>query len=128
MIAQGLVEEVRGLLDAGYSPELPALSGVGYRQVIQHLRGAISLEDAIALIKRQTRRLVRQQGTWFRLDDPHIRWFDLETTGYPAIAALVGDWLRERRLAPGPLRADDQDGQDQDCAEGDAQQDRRAFD
>ena len=119
MIDQGLVEEVRGLLDAGYSPALPALSGVGYRQVIQYLQGEVTLEGAIALIKRQTRRLVRQQSTWFRLDDPQIRWVDLETTGYPAIAAVVGNWLRGRRLASGPARADDQHGQDQNCAEGD---------
>jgi tRNA dimethylallyltransferase len=76
MIARGLVDEVRGLAEAGYGWNLPAMSGLGYRQIGQHLRGEIDLETAIALIKKGTRRFVQQQYNWFPLDDPAIRWLD----------------------------------------------------
>ncbi len=95
MMALGLLEEVQTLLAAGYGPELPALTGLGYRQLIQYLHGELTLEEAIEEIKRQTRRLVRQQYTWFRLDDPRIRWFDVEEVGYGEIAVFVESWLAE---------------------------------
>jgi len=95
MIAAGLVDEVRGLLERGYAPELPAMSGLGYRQIGQYLRGEVSLEEAIILIKRQTRRLVRQQYNWFRRDDPAIRWADVTQPFCDQVeewvAALVAD-------------------------------------
>ena len=93
MVARGLLAEVETLLAAGYGPELPALTGLGYRQMIQHLHGELTLEAAVDEIKRQTRRFVRQQYTWFRLDDPRIHWFDLEQAGYAEVASVIGDWL-----------------------------------
>ena len=90
MLARGLLAETRRLLDAGYSPRLPALTGLGYRQIIQHLQGEMSYDDAVAAIKQQTRRFVRQQNTWFRLDDPRIVWFDLEDVGHGEVLATVG--------------------------------------
>lgn len=93
MLAQGLVDEVRGLLQAGYSPQLPALTGLGYRQIIQYLRGELTLEQAVAAIKQQTRRYVRQQGAWFRLDDERIRWFDLEQVGVERIVDILSSAL-----------------------------------
>ena len=93
MMARGLLAEVESLLVAGFGPELPALTGLGYRQVIQHLHGELSLEEAVEEIKRQTRRFVRQQYTWFRLDDPRIRWFDLEQARYADIVAFLANWL-----------------------------------
>ncbi len=91
MMAAGLVEEVRGLLAAGYPPDLPAFSSVGYRQIIAYLRGETTLEEAVARIKRDTRRLVHQQSIWFRADDPRIRWFPAED--YTAVERCVGEWL-----------------------------------
>jgi len=93
MIADGLVAEVERLAAAGYDWQLPAMSGLGYRQIGQHLRGEISLDEAIALIKRQTRRFVRQQYTWFSLDDPVIRWVDPGETPFEAVLALAHDFL-----------------------------------
>jgi len=80
MIETGLVAEVRRLAEAGYGWELPAMTGLGYRQIGQHLRGEIGLDEAVALIKKQTRRFVHQQYTWFRLDDPAIAWVNLADT------------------------------------------------
>lgn len=93
MIAGGLVAEVRGLLAAGYAPPLPAMTGVGYSQIVDYLQGRVTLAEAVAAIKKQTRRFVRQQNTWFRLDDPRIHWFDLEQSRYEEIAAVVAAWL-----------------------------------
>lgn len=78
MIEAGLVEEVRRLADAGYDWNLPAMTGLGYRQIGLYLRGEATLDEAIALVKQVTRRFVQQQYNWFPLDDPAIRWLDPE--------------------------------------------------
>ncbi len=93
MVQRGLLEEVRRLLDAGYSPQLPALTGLGYRQMIHYLQGELSFDEAVAAIKHQTRRFVHQQNTWFRLVDGRIVWFDLEQAGYEQIADAVRAWV-----------------------------------
>jgi tRNA dimethylallyltransferase len=93
MIAGGLVEEVRGLAETGYGWELPAMTGLGYRQIGQHLRGEIDLETAIALIKKGTRRFVQQQYNWFRLDDPTIRWLDPGSVSLNDILTVLADFL-----------------------------------
>ena len=77
MIVTGLLEETRRLAEAGCEWNQPAMMGLGYRQIGQHLRGEISLDEAVALIKKETRRFVRQQYNWFRLDDDTICWFDV---------------------------------------------------
>lgn len=100
MIQRGLLEEVRGLMDAGYSPRLPALTGLGYRQMIHYLQGEMSFDEAVAAIKHQTRRFVHQQNTWFRLDDERIVWFDLERASYEEIAAAVWVWAEQEPSAP----------------------------
>jgi tRNA dimethylallyltransferase len=75
MLQAGLVDEVQRLLDRGYSPDLPTLSAIGYREMIAYLQGKLSLEEAAALIKRHTHLFVRRQANWFKPDDPEIRWF-----------------------------------------------------
>jgi len=77
MIDSGLVEEIRNLLEKGYDPTLPAFSAIGYREIIPHLRGEINLEEAVALIKRNTRIFVRRQANWFKENDPQIHWFTM---------------------------------------------------
>lgn len=66
MVARGLVEEVRGLLDAGYVDRDPGMSGTGYREVARHLRGESTLDEALDDVRRNTRRYARRQLTWFR--------------------------------------------------------------
>jgi len=76
---------------AGYGWDLPAMSGLGYRQIGLYLRGEVSLAEAVALIKKETRRFVRQQYNWFRLDDPRIHWFEMgdKTDEYSRIKDLL---------------------------------------
>lgn len=75
MLEQGLSAEVRGLLERGYDPECKALRTIGYRELIRHLRGEISLTEATALIQRNSRHYAKRQLTWFRRDDAII-WVD----------------------------------------------------
>jgi tRNA dimethylallyltransferase len=77
MIQMGLVEEVEHLLKKGYSPSLPSMSGIGYKQIVQLLRGEMTLPQAIDKIKYETHRLARHQYAWFRLGDSRIHWFDI---------------------------------------------------
>ena len=89
MVQRGLVEEVEHLFNKGYSPSLPSMSGIGYKQISQFLRGEMTLPEAIDKIKYETHRLVRHQYAWFRLNDNRIRWFDVsKTEGKASIVAL----------------------------------------
>jgi tRNA dimethylallyltransferase len=96
MLEEGLVEEVRSLLDQGYHLHLPAMSGLGYRQIGQYLKDELSLPDAVHLIKKETRRFVRQQYNWFRLDDPAMHWFDVRGELYEKLRHLIAEFLGAR--------------------------------
>jgi tRNA dimethylallyltransferase len=76
MFANGLLNEVQKLLDAGYSPALPSLSAIGYREAVAVVQGQMSLEDAKTQMKRITRVFVRRQGNWFKENDEQIQWFE----------------------------------------------------
>ncbi len=65
MLAAGFVDEVRGLLASGFSPALKPLQSIGYRQLVLHLQGRISLAEARRLTIRDTRRYAKRQYTWF---------------------------------------------------------------
>jgi tRNA dimethylallyltransferase len=77
MIEAGLVHEVKGLFDKGYSSHLNSLRSVGYRHMGLFLMGRMRLDEAVHLMKRDTRRLAKRQLTWFRRDE-EIHWFHPE--------------------------------------------------
>lgn len=74
MIENGLVDEVKDLCEKGYGLDLKPLRSVGYKQVGWFLQGQMTLEEAVLLMKRDTRRLAKRQLTWFR-SDGDIHWF-----------------------------------------------------
>ena len=76
MIKSGLVDEVKNILKLGYSKDINALNTVGYKEIIEYVEGKTTLERAIELIKRNTRRYAKRQLTWFR-KDKRIKWFDI---------------------------------------------------
>jgi tRNA dimethylallyltransferase len=78
MFAQGLLEEVRGLLSKGYTAALPSMSAIGYRECVQVLDGRLTVEEAKRAIRRTTRLFVRRQANWFKESDPSIRWFPVQ--------------------------------------------------
>jgi tRNA dimethylallyltransferase len=76
MFANGLMDEVKGLLDKGYSPALPGMSAIGYRECVRVIKGELSTEQAKAEMRRITRVFVRRQANWFKESDPLIKWFN----------------------------------------------------
>ena len=88
MIKDGLVEEVKGLLERGIEPkqEGGAMQAIGYKEIVSALRGEIDMEQAISLIKQGSRRYAKRQWTWFRRDD-RTQWFDW--TEYVSEEALI---------------------------------------
>jgi tRNA dimethylallyltransferase len=77
MVEQGWVEEVARLLALGLGPGLPAFQAIGYRQIVRHLEGEWSLEQAIGETVKATRRFAKRQETWFRRE-PDVTWFSAQ--------------------------------------------------
>lgn len=75
MLRQGLVEEVRALLDGGVPPEAQSMQGIGYKELVPVLRDGAPLSEAVEAVKRNTRHYAKRQLTWFR-GDKQTRWFD----------------------------------------------------
>ena len=90
--AGGLIAETQQLLTAGYSPRLPSMTSLGYREITAYLHGEIDLATAAQRMKHETHRFVRHQSTSFRKMDG-IQWFDIDETAPEIIEAFVGDWL-----------------------------------
>jgi len=95
MIKNGLVDEVKMLLEKGYDSNLPSMSGIGYRQIIKYLNGEMSLDEAVSKIKTATHRFIRRQYNWFRLNDSRIHWFDCENYAKPEIIRQVSSLILE---------------------------------
>jgi tRNA dimethylallyltransferase len=79
MFEHGLLREVKELLDQGYSPELPTMSAIGYREAVQVLQGRMTEEEAKTRMRKSTRVFVRRQANWFKQNDNDITWFHSNT-------------------------------------------------
>jgi tRNA dimethylallyltransferase len=89
MFASGFLDEVKNLLAKGYSPSLPTMSAIGYRECIRVIRGELNEEQAKAEIRRATRIFVRRQANWFKESDPNIKWFRAEDKVVEKIEAYI---------------------------------------
>lgn len=87
----GLVKETRLLLKAGYSPKLPSMTGIGYRECMAYLNGEMTLEETKTAVQRATYRYAKRQMTWFKRD-MRIRW--LEGADLKMAEKLVKAFLR----------------------------------
>jgi tRNA dimethylallyltransferase len=98
MIKNGLIEEIDGLLMKGNPVDLSAFSAIGYSQIISYLQGKISLEEAVRLIKRQSRIFVRRQSNWFKENDNSIHWFNAgQADILQNVLSTIGDsssWIK----------------------------------
>lgn len=92
MINNGLVEEIRSLLDKGVSFDDKPMEAIGYRQFREYFEGDKSLEMTVKEIKRDTRRFAKRQYTWFNNQTP-IEWFDIDDLDKAFIR--IGQWLDE---------------------------------
>ena len=99
MMARGFLDEVRKLLDHGYSPALKPLRAIGYRHMIEHLKGRMILDDAVGCFKRDTRRYAKRQLTWFR-HETGLQWHYVEGSAFieQALGAFIerieGAWAK----------------------------------
>ena len=93
MFASGFLDEVKGLLARGYSPSLPTMSAIGYRECIRLINGELSEEQAKTEIRRITRVFVRRQANWFKESDPNIRWFRVEEGVVEEIESYIRRYL-----------------------------------
>lgn len=93
MMADGFLDEVRGLIREGYSGDLKKMGVIGYSELIRHLEGEISLEEALILIRRNTRKYVRRQANWFKPSNQEIHWFNAKD---PDILRKMLDLIRQK--------------------------------
>lgn len=97
MLKQGLLEEVKGLLDRGYSPDLVSMQGIGYKEFIPYFNGECTLEEAVTQLKTNTRRFAKRQLTWFRRQIDGL-WIDLsKATGEETFEDVL-DYLKEGNI------------------------------
>ena len=81
MIEEGLVAEVKALKARGYDRSMVAMQGLGYKEILDYLDGACTLEDAIYKIKRDTRHFAKRQITWFKREK-HVTWINKKDYNY----------------------------------------------
>jgi tRNA dimethylallyltransferase len=98
MIVAGLEDEVRGLLERGYSADLPALSAIGYKQMAEVVRGEKSLDEAKAEMRKLTRQFVRRQANWFKPEDPAIHWYRVREGVETSIIDFIRQWVGESAI------------------------------
>jgi tRNA dimethylallyltransferase len=91
-VEEGLVDEVRALLDRGFEGFLTAGQAIGYAEMVEHVTGRITLQEAMARTVRRTRALARRQLAWFRRD-PRVRWFEAGVEGAPGHVDEIGEHL-----------------------------------
>ena len=93
MIKTGIIQEVKGLMDSGYTTDLKPMQSIGYRHIIDYLSGNTTLNDTIEIFKRDTRRYAKRQLTWFRADN-YMKWIDPEDVD--EMEKLISEFLSEQ--------------------------------
>jgi tRNA dimethylallyltransferase len=97
MLASGLLAEVGALLDAGFAADLPAMQGIGYRHLAPVLAGRARPGEAVAEMKRDTRRYAKRQWTWFARE-PDVTWLQLDPAGIATAVAGINKLIERTRL------------------------------
>ncbi|HET9492781.1 MAG TPA: tRNA (adenosine(37)-N6)-dimethylallyltransferase MiaA [Chloroflexia bacterium] len=100
-IERGLVEEVRSLVERGFSLELPSISGLGYRQIGDYLRGRATLAEAVQRIKWDTHAFVRHQQNWFRRMSDAVRFDTTQRVPTQAVLSTVEAWYNAAKRPSG---------------------------
>ncbi len=92
MIEAGLVDEVRRLLERGVDPGLPSMHGLGYKEIVGYIQGAYGKNEAVALIRKNTRRFAKRQFTWFNAD-PRIKWIDVHGLTAEEVSSIAKELI-----------------------------------
>lgn len=96
MLADGLLDEVKSLMDKGYTRELNSMQGIGYKEIIDYFDGKMSLEEATELIKQSSRRYAKRQLTWFRRDE-RIHYVNCDNA-FGDSKKLIDEYLNKKNL------------------------------
>lgn len=95
MIEHGLLDEIRTLIKAGYTWNLPAMTSLGYLEMGNYLQGLLNFDEAVKQFKHATHHFIRRQYTWFRKYNPKSHWFESLSSTLPSLQHLIENWLRE---------------------------------
>lgn len=98
MLKDGLEEEVRKLLDMGYSKDLVSMQGLGYKEMVPYIEGKITLEEAAEEIKKRTRHFAKRQLTWFKHQTDDGFWLDITGKDSVYAAEKMFDYIKEKKL------------------------------
>ena len=97
MMQEGLLDEVKGLLDKGYTPDLVSMQGIGYKEFIPYFNGECTLEEAVTQLKTNTRRFAKRQLTWFRRQIEGL-WVDMDQSDGEKVMENVLDYLKQKEI------------------------------
>ena len=97
MMQEGLLDEVKGLLDKGYTPDLVSMQGIGYKEFIPYFNGECTLEEAVTQLKTNTRRFAKRQLTWFRRQIEGL-WVDMDQSDGDKVMENVLDYLKQKEI------------------------------
>ena len=86
-VDEGLIDEVKALKEMGYHKGMVSMQGLGYKEILSYLDGTWSLEEAVYVLKRDTRHFAKRQITWFKRER-QVEWFDKQEFGYDSQAIL----------------------------------------
>lgn len=95
MLQAGLLDEAQALLNRGYSPDLPTLSAIGYKEAISVLEGQMTLAQAEARMRQLTHQFIRRQANWFRQTDPQIHWFQMQKDVEAEVEKLIREFCEK---------------------------------
>lgn len=99
MLKDGLVEEVQMLAKMGLTKEMVSMQGLGYKEILSYLNGELTLEEAVYLLKRDTRRFAKRQLTWFRRES-NVTWIEKEQFDFDnnRVLSFMLDYLVENKI------------------------------
>ena len=98
MREEGLIEEVSGLMDAGFEDALTSRQAIGYKEIIDALHGQCSMDEAFSQIKQATRRYAKRQMTWFRREK-RIQWLDVTDASREDIVEQAVEALKDKGVS-----------------------------
>lgn len=94
MVKNGLIEEVKKLLDMGYSEDLVSMQGIGYKEIVPYIKGECSLDYAISELKKATRHFAKRQITWFKRQTEGL-WVDLSVQSEDEALKTIENYIKE---------------------------------
>lgn len=99
MLEEGLIDEVKGLKERGFTKDMVSMQGLGYKEILDYLDGNLTLEEAVYILKRDTRHFAKRQLTWFRRE-PEVSWIHKYEYGYDDMKILnaMTDILKDKGI------------------------------